>query len=222
MFSEDSSESCSQVTDSNADLTAYATTELTRILGNMQNKTALSVADTTFINGSPLATLPILKLAIATNTTDQTIGNLADLTAKAYALQTLTDLYTRTDGIARKARELLVRQNGAASGQPDSKCADATFAPNIDKNLTTMMENIQKLRKAAQASYNTSAVQFATVLQYLQKMQQQELYVHNVVRKRFGDYAANVVSEENKEKANTLAGVVLRGSNDEKNSLFDR
>ena len=196
MFAQDTSENCSQVTDTNGDLTNYVTKELTTILGDMQNKNGLSAADMTFINASPLATLPILKLAIATSTQSETVSNLADLTAKAYALQMLFDLYSRTDNIATKARELLARQNGAVSGQKDSKCADATFAPNIDKNLATMIENIQKVRKGAQASYNTSAAQLATQLQYLQNRQQQEAYVNNVVRKRFGNSAANVIGEE--------------------------
>ena len=63
------------------------------------------------------------------------------------------------------------------------------------KNLAMMMENIQKVRKAAQASYNTSATQFAASMQYLQQQQQQEAYVNSQVRKRFGDYAANSVSK---------------------------
>ena len=196
VFAKDTLEACAQITDTNADLTNYATNELNNILNDMMTKTALSSTDLAFIAKDPIATIPILKLAIATNTTSQTIGNLADLTAKAYALQMLADLYTRTDGIAMKAREILSRQSGAASGQKDTKCADATFAPNIDKNLAMMMENIQKVRKAAQASYNTSATQFAASMQYLQQQQQQEAYVNSQVRKRFGDYAANSVGRK--------------------------
>ena len=195
VFAKDTLEACAQITDTKGDLTNYVTTELTNILTDMMTKTALSSTDLAFVNSSPIATIPILKLSIATNTTSETVGNLADLTAKAYALQMLADLYTRTDGIARKAKEILTRQSGAGSGQKDTKCADATFAPNIDKNLAMMMENIQKVRKAAQASYNTSATQFAASMQYLQQQQQQEAYVNSQVRKRFGDYAANSVSK---------------------------
>ena len=194
VYAKSSLEVCSKVPDTNKDLVNYATTTLTGIVEKMQSKTALSSTETAFVTSSPLATIPILKLSVATNTMSETVGNLADLTAKAYSLQMLSDLYTRTDGIARKAREMLVRQNGAASGQKDTKCADATFAPNIDKNLAAMMTNIQNLRKAAQSSYNTSATQFGATLQYLQQMQQQEMYVNNLVRKRFGDYAANAVN----------------------------
>ena len=173
-WAEDTSESCVQISDSNRDLTNYATTMLTGILTNMENKSTLTPDQTTFVTTTPLATLPIMKLAVSTGTTSETVGNLADLTAKAYALQMLTDLYTRVDGIAYKAREILVRQNGAASGQSDSKCADATFAPNIDKNLTIMLDNIQALRKAAQSSYNTSATQLDTTLRFLEHMQRSE------------------------------------------------
>ena len=190
-WTKDVSETCVKVSDTNADLTKYATTMLTGILTNMQNKGALTSDQTTFVNTTPLATLPILKLAISTDTASGTVGNLADLTSKAYALQMLTDLYTRVEGIAHKAREMLVRQNGPAAGQSDSKCADATFATNIDKNLVAMLDNIQKLREAAQASYNTSATQLNSTLQYLQHMQDQSSFVDNEVRRRFGDYAAN-------------------------------
>ena len=196
VFAKDNNEVCAQITDTNADLTNYSKNELNNILNDMMTKSALSAADTAFITNDPIATIPILKLAIATNTTSETIGNLSDLTAKAFALQMLYDLYNRTDGITRKAKEILTRQNGAASGQKDTKCAAATFAPNIDKNLTVMMEAIQKVRNGAQASYNTSATQFANSMQYLQQQQQQEAYVNSLVRKRFGDYAANAVGKK--------------------------
>jgi conjugative transfer pilus assembly protein TraH len=191
VWAKDTSESCAQVSDSNRDLTKYTTTTLTGIFEKMQTKGVLTSAETTFIDTSPIATIPVLKLAVATNTESATVGNLSDLTAKAFALQMLSDLYTRTDGIARKAKEILVRQNGATPGQSDTKCADATFAPNIEEHLTTMMEGIHTLRQSAQSSYNTSAQQFTTTLQYMYHMQQQEAYVYNEVRKRFGDYAAN-------------------------------
>ncbi len=193
VYAKNASGTCSQVPDSNADLVTYTTTVLTGVLQKIQNKQSLSADETTFVDSSPLATIPILKLAVVTDTADQTIGNLADLTAKAYALQILSDLYTRATSITMKAREILARQNGAATGQPDSKCADATFAPDIDSNLAEMLKNIQTVRKAAQASYNTSAQQFAGTMQYLQQMQQQQIFVQNQVRKLFGDYAANSV-----------------------------
>ncbi len=191
LYAKDTSENCALVPDTNRDLTNYSLTMLTNILTNMENKSALTADQVTFVTTSPLATIPILKLGITTDTTSSTTGNLADLTAKAYALQMLTDLYTRTDSITRKAREILARQKGPAPGQSDSKCADASFAPNIDKNLTDMLHNIEKLRQAAQNSYNTSAAQLDSTLRYLQHMQDQQTYVYNEVRKRFGDYAAN-------------------------------
>ena len=190
VYAEDALESCSKVTDANADLTTYALTSLNNVVNDVQNRTAISSTDQAFVNGSPLATIPIVKLAIATSTQSQTVSSLADLTAKALTLQMLSDLYTRTDTLALKAREILSRQNGASAGQKDTKCADATFAPNIDKNLTTMLTKDREIRKAAQDSYNTSATQFATTLQYLKNQEQQEDLVNNIVRKQFGDYAA--------------------------------
>jgi conjugative transfer pilus assembly protein TraH len=198
MYSQDVFETCSQVTDARKDLTDYVTKELTSIMDSMQNKGDLSANQIAFIKTSPLSTLPILKLAVATNTQSETLASMADVIAKAFALQMLGDLYSRTDNIAMKARELLARQSGAAAGQKDSKCADATFAPNIDKNLASMLEQVQIRRKAAQASYNTSASQLAAMLQYLQTKQQQEILVDNMARSRFGGLAGSMVDHDRK------------------------
>lgn len=192
MYSQDTSESCSQITDSNKDLTNYVTQTLTTIANDMQNKGTMSDTEIAFLKATPLSTLPILKVGVATNTTSETIANLADVTAKAFALQMMSDLYTRTNTVAMKARELLGRQSGATSGVSDTKCADATFAPGIDKNLAEMINRIQVQRKAAQAAYSTSAAQLSANLQLLQNKQQQEAQVDSIVRKRFGDFTALV------------------------------
>jgi hypothetical protein len=63
------------------------------IAEKIESKATLTADETTFLTTNPLAALPILQTAVATNMQEATIAGLADITAKAYGLQILSDLY---------------------------------------------------------------------------------------------------------------------------------
>jgi Conjugative relaxosome accessory transposon protein. len=97
------------------------TSKLNTIADKLAAKGSLSAVEQTFLEGNPLAPLPILKTAVGTGTRDAVIPGLADITAKAYSLQMLSDLYVRGEAIGAKAKEVLEKKAGPAGGQgPES------------------------------------------------------------------------------------------------------
>lgn len=118
---------------------------------------------------------------------------LIRLTAKAYSLQMLSDLYVRVESIARKAREILEKSSGPAAGQAPEKCADVLFAQNADKNISLMLKTIQTLKESAKTSYLASANEMNTIMTYMSHMQRVETQMTAELTRRYGkDIAARL------------------------------
>lgn len=174
VYAKNSSGTCSQITDTNRDLTQYVTDTLTSIAQKLETKGTLSADEQTFLETNPLAPLPILKTAVATETQEAAIASLAKLTAEAYALQMLSDLSQRAEIIAQKAKELLESTTGPSAGQPSESCQAVIFAQHTDQDLSRMLDSIQQLQKSARESYVASSQELSTIMNYLKHMQQTE------------------------------------------------
>ena len=184
---------CSQITDTNRDLRQYVQTTLTGIASKIENKSALSSAEETFLASNPLSALPILKTAVGAGLQEAAVSGLADITSNAYALQMLSDLYVRAETIAWKAREMLEKQAEASSGQPSENCAAVIFAEHADQNISIMLKRIRRLQNAARASYIASAKEMSTIMDYLEHMQKIEAQMTAEITRRYGkDVAARL------------------------------
>jgi conjugative transfer pilus assembly protein TraH len=184
---------CSQITDTNRDLVQYVSNTLNSIAAKIENKTALSPAEQAFLETNPLSALPILKTGVSTDMKDAVITGLADITAKAYSLQMLSDLYVRAEIVARKAKEMLEKQTSAATGQAAENCAAVVFAQKADQDITLMIRKIRQLQDAARASYVASAREMSTIMEYLEHMRKIELQMTAEITRRYGkDIAARI------------------------------
>ena len=193
VFAKTSGGTCSQIGDANRDLVGYVSTILTGIAEKIESKGWLTSAETAFLETNPLAALPILKTSVATNMQDATITGLADITAKAYSLQILSDLYIRAEVVARKAKEMLEKQAGPVSGQPRENCQAAIFAEHADRNISLMLDRIRHLQESARAAYVTSTRELSTIMEYLEHMQKIERQMIEEITRRYGrDVAARV------------------------------
>ena len=193
VYAKDSGGSCSQITDTNRDLVQYVTTTLTTIANKLESKTALSTAEKDFLSSNPLSALLILKTGVTTNMKDAVIAGLSDITARAFSLQMLSDLYVRAETVSRKAKEMLEKKGGAATGQPSENCAAVVFAEKADQNITIMTTRIRRLQESARASYVTSAREMSTIMAYLEHMQKIEIQMTAEITRRYGkDVAARV------------------------------
>lgn len=193
VYAKSSGGRCSLIPDTNRDLRQYVLNTLTGISRKIENKGTLTVAEQTFLQATPLSALPILKTAVGTNMQEATIAGLAEITANAYSLQMLSDLYVRADAIAWKAREMLEKQAEASSGQPSENCAAVIFAEHADQNISIMLKRIRRLQNAARASYIASAKEMSTIMDYLEHMQKIEVQMTAEITRRYGkDVAARL------------------------------
>jgi len=185
VYAKASEGNCHQITDTNRDLNQYVATTLLTIANKVENKGTLTTTEQTFLATSPLAALPIIKTAVTTDIKAAVIGSLADITAKAYALQMLSDLYVRAEIVARKAREMLEKQSGPAPGQPTERCAAVIFAQKADLNISLMITRIRELQDTARASY-VAAKEMSTIMNYLEHMQKVEAQMTAELTRRYG------------------------------------
>jgi len=193
VYAKDSGGTCRQITDANRDLVQYVSSTLTGIANKVENKGTLSGAERTFLETTPLSALPILKTAVATDMRESVITSLADITAKAYSLQMLSDLYVRAESVARKGKEMLEKQAGPAPGQPTENCAAVVFAQHADQDVSRMLNTIRQLQEAARASYVASAGEMNTIMSYLEHMQKIEQQMTAEITRRYGkDVAARL------------------------------
>jgi conjugative transfer pilus assembly protein TraH len=193
VYAKDTGGTCSQITDANRDLVQYVTDTLTSIAGKIESKGTLSATEETFLEANPLSALPILKTGVSTDMQDAVISGLADITAKAYSLQMFSDLYVRAEIIARKAKEMLEKEAGAATGQPSENCAAVVFAGHVDQDISIMIKRIRQLQDAARASYVASAKEMSSIMDYLEHMQKVEVQMTAEITRRYGkDVAARM------------------------------
>jgi len=184
---------CSQINDANRDLVAHISTTLNSIADKVETKGTLTTAEQTFLESNPLATLPILKTAVGTSTRATIIPGLADITAKAYSLQMLSDLYLRGESIAAKAKEMLEKKAGPSTGQGPEKCAAVLFAEHADQSITAMLARIRALKESAKTSYVAAANEMNTTVAYLNHMQRMEVQMAAEITRRYGkDLAARM------------------------------
>jgi len=186
VYAKDSGGTCSQIPDTNRDLVTFVSNTLTGIAQKIETKGALTTAETDFLNQNPLSAMLILKTAVSSRTKQSVIAGLADITAKAYSVQMLSDLYIRAEMIARKAKEMLEKQASAATGTPPENCNPAIFAEKADQNISIMINRIRQLQDAARSSYVASAKEMTTIMDYVHKMQQIENRVFADLTNRYG------------------------------------
>jgi len=193
VYTKNTSGTCSQITDTNRDLRQYVQNTLTGVADKIENKTALSSAEETFLATNPLSALPILKTAVGAGLKEAAVAGLSDITSNAYALQMLSDLYVRAETVAWKAREMLEKRAEASSGQPSENCAAVIFAEHADQNISIMLKRIRRLQDAARASYIASAKEMSTIMDYLEHMQKIEAQMTAEITRRYGkDVAARL------------------------------
>ena len=140
-----------------------------------------------------MSILPILKTAVGAGAREAIIPGLAAITARAYSLQMLSDLYIRAEAITAKAKEMLEKKAGASSSMGPEKCAAVIFAEHADQSMGAMLKRIRELKEAAKTSYIAAASEMNTMLSYLDHMQRMEVQMHEEITRRYGkDMAARL------------------------------
>jgi conjugative transfer pilus assembly protein TraH len=186
VMARDSVGACERITDANADLVQYVGTRMNSVAGKIKTRTPLDATDTAFIGNSPLSIGLVLKTGVGTEQEESTIATLSELTAKAYVLQMLVDLYNRATLVMEKAKELLSKRSSAAAGQDSETCKAAIFADNLDDQVAGMNEKIYRLQLAARESYSASATELATIFRILDHMQTVDNRLYALIAEKYG------------------------------------
>ncbi len=171
----------------------YILTTLTSIADKIETKGTLTTPEQDFLSSTPLAILPILKTAVGIGAKETTTSTLAEITANAYAVQMLSDLYVRAETVAMKAQEMLEKKAETGSGQPAENCAAVVFAEHAAQDISIMLKRIRRLQDAARNSYIASAKEMTTIMEYLERMQKIEIQMKEELTRRYGkDIAARL------------------------------
>lgn len=190
---KDASGACAIPASTNADLVKYFQDKMVKVAGRIRSKQALDAADLAFLQSNPLSIGLVLKTAVGTEMEGQTIAIMADLTAKAHALQLLSDLYYRAKTIADRGEALLAKPVPAVAGKDPSTCATNVFADNFLGNVDKMLENIYRLQDGAKKSYSVTAQEMAVNLGIIEQLRQGNEKLKAEVAKRFSPALANQV-----------------------------
>lgn len=187
LYSKASGGTCSQIADTNRDLVQYVTNILDGIATKVESKGVLTTDEQDFLESTPLSPLPIIKTAIGSNQKETMISNLANITAKAYSLQMLSDLYIRAEAIGVKANEMLEKKAGGASGgAPAENCNPAVFAGQISGDIGIMLDKVRQLQEASREAYVAAAGEITTIMSYMEKMQKIETQMVSEITRRYG------------------------------------
>jgi conjugative transfer pilus assembly protein TraH len=180
---------CARIGDNSANLTDYVRTKMNRITGRMKAKQPLMDEDSAFVDASPLSIGLVLKAAVGTNQEASVISTLSDVTAKAYAFQLLSDLYTKAWNIMEKARSLAQAQTGATQGEQEHRCKIEMLSGAID-GTTEMQAKIVEMVSGVRKSYAASVQEVMGVYNLVDKMEKFDKLANSMLSSKFGSAVA--------------------------------
>lgn len=192
-MAKDTSDQCYVQTNTNGNLTLYFQNTMLGIASKMRNKQLLTASETTLLQESPLSLGLVLKTAVGTEMEAQTVAVLADITAKAHALQMLADLYSRARTIGERGKAVLEQKAVAVAGQAPSTCATEVFNEKVVADIDHMLEQIYTLQDGAKKSYTAASQETALILGIVDHLRQGNERLKGEVARRFSPALANQV-----------------------------
>ena len=185
---------CSVIGDSNRDLVLYVHNQMASIANRMKNKATPTSAEIAFIQSSPLAVVPTLRTAVATETEQAVIPVMSELTAKAHVVMMLGDLYSRSAHAMEKGREILSKKAVAQPGQDAENCLAELFTESAEREISGMLDRIHRLRSSARLSYHGSVEEANAILALMRDRQNLDNQLRREVAMRYGQDVARRVA----------------------------
>jgi conjugative transfer pilus assembly protein TraH len=181
---------CNDIPDTNKKLQQYVSDRMLTITASIKTGDALDEDDQEFINSIALPLHSIMKMAVGTQQEGAIVSLLADVTAKAYAYQLLSDLFHMSFHLLTKG-ELLIRKQ-ADQPREDSdpeQCTLAFFEP-AKKEISRMKNDLFSLLQSARSAYSTAASEVNAILVLVEKMHTFNAIAYNQISQSFGQDVA--------------------------------
>ncbi|MEM3265083.1 MAG: conjugal transfer protein TraH [Thermoplasmata archaeon] len=183
-YTESENGSCTQQTiiiNGSQGLRAYVTSEMTNIVAHIKNGTALTPDEVNFLNNVPFNLGKMLTYNAVSGTDATFIASMTDYVAKAFAYQSIYNLYESMNALLNALESIKQTTN---SGQSNGQCSvDLTnFA---FQNLDTMKQNAYKLYEEAYNVFKQSGAEYQTSLALSQAQQNFQDQVVNMARQIF-------------------------------------
>lgn len=177
---------CTQITDTNADLTTYVSTTMATIATKMKDKTAFaagppSSAEEQFIMNSPLPIAYALKVGIASGQEGIIINNLAGITASALSVKAMTDLVDRVNTIMQVAAE----QNAKVMNPKDT-CVIDVHVEKLKEAQGVLNARIQKVNAALSQQLTQQLQSYQNVVVLVQHLENLNKQLEQNLASRFG------------------------------------
>lgn len=125
---------------------------LTGIATSIQNRTALTGPQQTFINNSPVPVWSILRKAVAQRNVDHTVMIMTDVVATAYTYQVFDDLYRNTDYLFRKVHNIAT-QPGTDPAAVSNRCDVSVYDKGIEE-FGRLHNSIREVRADVANAYH--------------------------------------------------------------------
>jgi len=189
---KDRTGSCSQLSDTNANLESYVATMMTQIATSMKNKSNLTQAQINFINNSPVPVASILKMAVKSNQESSTIQTIAPFIATAYAYNMLSDFLSTVRTMMLYGRSLASSNTSSQAGQPAHTCKLDLFEDAIG-GLDQIYDDASKMEEGLKTEYVARANEFGSVQAMAKRYEEFDSLAYQQLSRLFGPAVAKRV-----------------------------
>lgn len=185
---------CTLSTDANRNLEKWTQDKLSSIYTKLSSRSGdLTAEEATFVNTLPLPVAGALKVAISTKQGSSILASLSVITAKAYALAMLQELYGEISVTVSMAESGMAKMQGAVKAD----CAIELITP-LMPYLKEMRQQAFTQTKIAQADYANTLKENMAVLDVARRYQEFNKTVNSILsRSHSAGFAARAMGNGN-------------------------
>lgn len=189
----ETTEACTDLTDTNKNLTQYVADKMIAVAAKMKGRAALDAAEKAFLQSMPLPISITLKNAVAAKTEAQVVGKLADITSKAYAYYMLTNMLGKSVELHNLAKHIVSAQKDSKAGSSPETCNMQVIEPAMSK-MELLEANTIKVIATAQHHYSASLNESQAIETFVQNMARFRDLVQQEISQQFGQPVARRVT----------------------------
>ncbi len=182
---------CTQDSGPNANIKTYVTNIVTSIASKMETQTPLSPAESGFLNYISGDAYSYIKFGVQSGNKDMIIAQITPLLAKDMTRLILNDLYTKSEAMLAKAKEVAKKKSKPTVEATDSSAGDsnecsAKMFEGVLSQADKLMERVAVLRKELNDGYNAELAHMTAMLTNIRAFEEQKGKLESDIAKRFG------------------------------------